>query len=195
MVRPFPIEARQTRAAVGKRLRAVRQNQQLTIEDVAEAAGLSKGFISRVERDITSPSVATLIAVCDVLSLPVGALFEAEETFLVRHGTGPRINLGGTGATEHLLTPRSEPRLQLVHSIYEPGADGGEELYTVHSEVEVLHVLKGAVTLRFASQQWILGGGDTMTFGGQEPHSWTADDVVGAEVMWVLSPAAWSGTS
>lgn len=194
-MRPFPVEPSNKRAAIGERLRAVRQTQQLTIDQVASAAGLSKGFISRVERDMTSPSVASLVALCEVLSLPIGALFESSEAHLVKSGTGPHINLGGTGAEEWLLTPRGENRLQLVHSRYQPGGDGGKELYTVNSDIEVLHVLDGAVTLRFSSRDWRLAKGDSMTFDGREPHSWLADDQLGAEVLWILAPAAWSGTT
>lgn len=194
-MRPLPVEPSNERAAIGKRLRAVRQTQQLTLDQVAAATGLSKGFISRVERDMTSISVGSLVAFCEVLSLPIGSLFESSKAHLVKSGTGPHINLGGTGAEERLLTPRNENRLQLVHSSYEPGGDGGKELYTVNSDIEVLHVLKGAVTLRFSDRDWELVRGDSMTFNGKEPHSWRADEKVGAEVLWVLAPAAWSGTT
>ena len=46
--------------------------------------GLTKGFLSRVERDMTSPSVASLITLCDVLSISVGSLFEAPDVQVVR---------------------------------------------------------------------------------------------------------------
>ena len=194
-MRPLPVEPSNKVAAIGQRLRAARQAQQLTIEQVAEATGLSKGFISRVERDMTSISVASLVAFCEVLSLPVGALFESSGARLIKKGAGPHINLGGTGAEERLLTPRSENRVQLVHSVCEPGADGGAELYTVNSDIEVLHVLGGSVTLRFSDRDWQLTEGDSMTFNGREPHSWIADAATGAEMLWILAPAAWSGTT
>ncbi len=195
-MRAIPVEPSNTKAAIGQRLRAVRQAQQLTIEQVAEATGLSKGFISRVERDVVSISVASLVAVCEVLSLPIGTLFEvSDDAHLVRRNTGPHINLGGVNAEEWLLTPRAESRLQLVHSRYEPGGHGGEELYTVNSDVEVLYVLTGAIMLRFSDRSWELGQGDAITFSGREPHSWSVVGDEGAEVLWFLAPAAWSGTS
>ncbi len=195
IMRSVPVEPSSERAAIGKRLRAARLAQRITLEEVSGATGLSKGFISRVERDLTSLSVASLVSYCEVLSLPIGSLFESSDAHLVRAGTGPHINLGGTGADERLLTPRDEGRLQLVRSIYEPGGDGGAELYTVNAEIETVHILSGSITVRFADRQVELEAGDALTFSAKEPHSWHAHDTTGAEVLWVLAPAAWSGTS
>lgn len=194
-MRSVPVEPSNERAAIGKRLRAARLAQRITLEEVSIATGLSKGFISRVERDLTSLSVASLVSYCEVLSLPIGSLFESSEALLVKAGTGPHINLGGTGADERLLSPRSEGRVQLVRSVYEPGGDGGGELYTLNAEIEILHVLSGGITIRFADREVALSAGDALTFSAREPHSWHADEQAGAEVIWVIAPSAWSGTS
>lgn len=191
-VRPVPIEPGGRRAAIGPRLRAARQAQHLTISEVAEITGLTKGFLSRVERGKTSPSVTTLVALCDVLSIPVGSLFEVPDVQVVRHGSGPRLNLGGVGTEERLLSPRHDARMQVVRSRIDRGGHGGEELYSLAAEVDVLHVLSGEVLVRFAEQEWRLGPGDTATFNGREPHSWSVLSEDGAEVIWVLIPALWS---
>ncbi|MDI6023254.1 cupin domain-containing protein [Leucobacter sp. UT-8R-CII-1-4] len=194
-MRSIPVEPSNERAAIGKRLRAARLAQRITLEEASEATGLSKGFISRVERDLTSISVASLVSYCEVLSLPIGSLFESTETHLVRAGSGPHINLGGTGADERLLSPRTESRVQMVRSVYRPGGDGGPELYTLNSEIEIVHILTGSIALRFSDREVELEAGDTLTFNANEPHSWHAHEVTGAEVLWVIAPSAWSGTS
>ncbi|WP_448002284.1 helix-turn-helix domain-containing protein [Agromyces bauzanensis] len=191
-MRPMPLEPNNRRVAIGSRLRAARQAQQLTIEEVSRITGLTKGFLSRVERDITSPSVASLVTLCDVLSISVGSLFEAPDVQFVPDGAGPRVNLGGVDTEERLLTPRGEARVQVIRSVIEPGGHGGEELYAVAADVDVLHVLSGSILVRFSDQEWTLGAGDTLTFDGHEPHSWRVADDRGAEVVWVLVPALWS---
>lgn len=180
---------------VGAKLRATRRAQGLTIDQLAEAAGLTKGFLSRVERDETSPSVATLVTICEVLSLPVGALFDSPEQKVIPLADAPLINMGGTGAVEHLLTPRSESRVQILRSVLEPGSTGRGDLYTINCEVEVLHVLRGSVSLRTAAATVDLTAGDTLTFPGTQPHTWTNPTRVDAEILWVIVPAAWSGSS
>ena len=74
-----PVEERPA-VLIGAKLRAARKLRSLTLDQVALAAGLTKGFVSRLERDDVSPSVASLVAVCDVLGLRVGELFERWNT-------------------------------------------------------------------------------------------------------------------
>jgi len=195
MQRPVPPSPSGSPVAIGARLRNARTAQGLTLAQVAEAAGLTKGFLSRLERDETSPSVATLVQLCQVLSISVGTLFAEPEIQVVPLAAAPRINLGGTGVAEHLVSARSESRVQVIRSAMQPGASGGAELYTISSDVEVLHVLSGAVSVRFVDREVPLAAGDSMTFPGREPHNWHADDEVGAEVVWVIVPASWSGSS
>ncbi|HET8560922.1 MAG TPA: helix-turn-helix domain-containing protein [Marmoricola sp.] len=180
---------------LGARLRASRTAQGLTLGQLAAATGLSKGFISRVERDETSPSVTSLATLCQVLSLPVGSLFVSPDHEVITLQHAPLINMGGVGALERLITPRHESGVQLLRSQLDGYADGGKELYTINCEVESVHVLSGRLTLRFTSQEATLEQGDTLTFAGREPHSWHNPSTQPAEVLWVLVPAAWSGSA
>lgn len=194
-VRSLPIEPTNFRAAIGARLRAARQAQRLTMEQVATVTGLSKGFISRVERDLTSPSVTTLVKLCEVLNIEIGDVFVSSDVEYVAGEDAPRINLGGRGVVERLLTPRRESRLQAIRSSITATGSGGDELYTVNSAVDFVHVISGSVTLEFSDRSWSLQAGDSLTFDGREPHNWHADGDAGAALLWVLAPAAWNGTS
>ncbi|MFC7766002.1 cupin domain-containing protein [Leucobacter soli] len=102
--------------------------------------------------------------------------------------------MGGIGADERLVTPRSESRFQLLRSSLEPGASGGDALYTVNSAVESVHVVSGVLEVTLHDRRVSLEPDDTLTFPGQTPHTWRAGDT-GAEVVWVLVPAAWSGSA
>ena len=184
-----------TPLAIGVTLRSTRLVQSLTIADVATAIGLSTGFISRVERDETSPSVATLVTLCQVLSLPVGTLFEDPENEKIALSDAPRINTGGSNAVERLLTPRSESRVQVLRSFLEPGASGGDELYAINCDVETVHVPSGALRVRLVGGTVELATGDTVTLAGREPHSWENSASTDTEIIWTIVPAAWSGSS
>lgn len=193
-MRPLHPTPSEDRVRVGARLRASRQAQRLTIEQLASATNLTKGFISRVERDETSPSVATLVTICQVLSLPIGSLFEGAETEVVKLADAPLINMGGRGAVERMITPRGQSHVQVLRSTLQPGANGGDELYTINCDVEVVHVITGEVDVRFSDKTVSLSGGDTLTFSGHELHSWRNTGSSIAEILWTLVPAAWSGT-
>ena len=193
-MRPVHPTAATDPVLIGAKLRASRTAQRLTIEQLAVATGLTKGFISRVERDDTMPSVPTLVQLCQALSLPIGSLFAEPEVQLIELDSAPHINMGGRGANERLVTPRSEQRFQMLRTSLEPSASGGTELYTVNCEVESLHVISGRVDLVFADRGVSLKDGDTLTFPGHLPHTWETHEQ-GAELIWVLAPAAWSGSN
>ena len=189
-MKALPVEPSNVPLAIGSRIRAARQSQRLTIEQVAEATGLTKGFLSRVERDLTSPSVASLVTLCQVLSVSIGDLFAAPETHLTRRDDGPKISLGGEGIVERLLTARSERRLQIIRAVIEPRGRGESELYAVDCDVDVLHVTKGRIQLILSNEKYDLEEGDTLSFPGREPHTWVNPSDETVEVLWILVPAA-----
>lgn len=194
-MRPLPVSPTHE-VRIGSKLRAARKLHGYTLDQLAAASGLTKGFLSRIERDETSPSVASLITLCEVMSIEVGSLFATPDVALVRRGEAPAINLGGRLVEEHLMTPRGQSKLQLVHSSIEPGGTGGSDLYTINCEVEVLYVVKGTVELILIDRRHRLTAGDALTFNGGEPHSWVnASTTRSAEVIWVLVPAPWSGSA
>lgn len=179
---------------LGARLKAARTGNGLTISQLATAAGLSTGFISRVERDETLPSVPTLVALCDALALPVGALFETPYTNLVRAGEGHRvISLSDGGAEERLVSPKAETSVEVLRSSMPPHTSASEELYSVDADVQIAHVFSGALTILFSGSSVTLFAGDTLTFAAREPHSWRNDTDDPCEVVWIISPAPWSG--
>lgn len=104
-------ERREPRMApIGAKIGAARTAQGLSLSQIADSTGLSKGFLSRVERDDTSPSVATLVRLCHVLSVPVGALFAEPDVHHASWEDPPHINLGGVDADETAPTTRRVTR-------------------------------------------------------------------------------------
>src|SRR3990170_1987245 len=101
---------------IGEQLKAARMARRKTLAEVADSAGLTKGFLSKIERDQASASVASLMRICETLGLSVGELFNAPPGNVVRRAAYPPINFGGTGMTEYLLTPSGERRLQAILS-------------------------------------------------------------------------------
>lgn len=189
-MKALPVEPSNAPVAIGSRIRSARQAQRMTIEQVADSTGLTKGFLSRVERDLTSPSVASLVTLCQVLSISIGDLFTVPETHLTRLGDAPRISLGGEGINERLVTARSEQRLQMIRAVIEPFGKGESDLYSVDCEVETLHIIAGRFELIFSNARYELDAGDTITFPGREPHTWVNPSDEEAVVLWTLVPAA-----
>jgi transcriptional regulator with XRE-family HTH domain len=174
---------------IGAKLRNARQLRGLTLDRVAQSAGLTKGFVSRLERDDVSPSVASLVAVCEVLGLRVGDLFDPPRTSVIRSGEGRLINFGGKGAVERLVTPGTQSALEVIHSVVEPGGNGGEELYALACEAECAYVLSGTLEVVLEHDVETLTAGDALTFPGNAPHTWRNPGPRPSEVLWILAPA------
>ena len=187
---------------IGSRLKAARQSKRLTLEYLAESCGVTKGYLSKLERDHVNASVATLIKVCAVLEIPVGSLFEnASAGEVVRADARPQISFGGERMSEFLLTPSNERRIQVLMSEIEPGGGSGREYYSLPVDVNFVHVLEGGLRVSFEggrtdqgsesvdAEDVVLQVGDSFTFAPRHNHSFSAEGAVRAKVLWVLNPA------
>lgn len=157
--------------AIGALLRSRRQSLGLTLEFVAEAAEITKGFLSDVERDKASPSVASLLRLCDVLNTPIGSLFSSVGSAVVRKDERVPIKFGGTDIQDYLLTPTSAAKGQAIFSDIAPGGTGGDALYTLRCEEEFIYVLSGSITLLIEGEEIVLQAQDAMTFDPRRPHT------------------------
>jgi len=177
---------------IGRRLRRARLSAHLTLEDVARSTGLTKGFISQLERDMTSASVASLVKVCEALRMSVGALFEPASTLLTRSHEAPLINFGGTGLLEVLLTPRGCSDLQIIRSVIDPGGGSGDEPYGLDAKSEAAYVVEGELVVSLDGEEYHLAEGDTLTFSAQVPHAWrNPSERRRAVALWILAPSPW----
>jgi transcriptional regulator with XRE-family HTH domain len=176
---------------LGARLRHAREQRQLSLGDVAGRTGLSRGFLSRVERDMTSPSVASLISLCEAISLPMERLFAAPRVTVVRAADRPKAaTLPGAAVVDTLITPAHESHVTVLETIAAPGGSGGTELYTLPSECEVCYVLQGAIELDIDGEVFALRRGDAVTFGATVPHTWRNTSATSeARIVWVIAPA------
>jgi transcriptional regulator with XRE-family HTH domain len=175
---------------IGPRLRSARVERRLTVEQVAAAAGLSKGFISRLERADASVSLAALIRICDVLGMQIGSLFDDVHEGLLHESEAPALDYGGAHMEHRLLTPRHMRRFQVVKSVIEPQGGAGEERYTWPGEAEFVHVIKGKLELEIEGDCYLMTAGDSISFSPQAPHTyWNPSQRVRTVALWVVAPA------
>src|ERR1700731_5032072 len=77
---------------IGAQLKAARLAARMSMAEVAEQSGLTKGFVSKLERDLANVSVASLLRLCDALGISVGALVSEAKGEVVRHEESPAGN-------------------------------------------------------------------------------------------------------
>jgi|AntAceMinimDraft_1070359.scaffolds.fasta_scaffold46555_2 transcriptional regulator with XRE-family HTH domain len=188
MTRP---DSDKNRAHLGSRLRTLRVARALSLTNLSRASGLTKGYLSKVEREIASPSTSALVLICDKLEISLGTLFSTTTHHnVIRANERIPISLGGEGVSEALLTPPGERRVQVLHTVIEAGGGSGPEQYSLPSDVEFALVVSGAISLNVEGVVHHLGEGDSITFSSQTPHSFRNEHPTReATILWVFSPA------
>lgn len=177
-------------ALIGRRLRAIRQERGLSLAQVADAAGLTRGFLSQLELGDTTASVSSLVRISAALGIELTSLFERPPSTLVRRAERQPSMLGGEGVVDYLLTPASEKRAQLIETHLDPGGYADTELWTRAGELVICHVLSGTLELRLEQERVVLGTGDSMTFDPRVPHTWrNPSKRYRTRVLWVDVPA------
>jgi transcriptional regulator with XRE-family HTH domain len=175
---------------IGAQLRAARLAARKSMAEVAEQSGLTKGFVSKLERDLANVSVASLIRICEALDVSVGSLFQASKGQVVRRDAYPPIDFGGGNVREYLLTPSGEKRVQAILSDIEPGGGSGAEPYCLPADVEFVFVLAGQLQITVAGEHVTLEAGDAFTFPASTEHTFRVAQRAGrTRVLWVFSPA------
>lgn len=180
---------------LGVRLRARRRELQLTLQTVADRAGLSVGFISQIERGITQPSLASLASVAQVLDLPMAHFLSqpgGEQRFTVA-GERPVYRISeGASQFERLS---SEFAGNTLHSlvIHEPP---GHRIAPIrHAGEEMVFVLDGEITVEVEGEQRVLRRGDSVHHPSDQVHSsWNHTDTE-ATLLWVGTFDVFGGPS
>lgn len=159
---------------VGRKIRELRGQQNLSLRALAEGCGLSINAISRIERGENSPTVSTLHRLATALDVPITAFFmeEAEQviTFVQREA---RLRYQADGLVmESLGSGLSDQRLEPFHITIEPG-NSSLDAPISHPGEEFIHCLKGKLDYWVNDQVYHLKAGDSLLFKATQPHCWS----------------------
>lgn len=177
---------------IGTLLRSHRKQQKLTLKEVAERASISEGFLSQVENEVNSPSVNTLIRICNALNIEAGELLtqvsQKKRIVIVRRSAWEDLDLSHTGfATQRFFPPEDRKVIDSAVLVMEPGKSIPVRKNMKNSQ-EVVCVLKGEVELNLGDETHVLGAGDSA-------HFWTnPDNQKITNKNSVISYVLWVGT-
>lgn len=162
--------------AIGLQIRRLRREHDLSIADLANAAGISLGMLSKIENGQISPSLTTLQAVASTLSVPISSLFasfdERQDCSYVPAGQGVSIERRGTKVGHNYQLLGHVLRGDVVVEPYLITLREGAVPHTSfrHDGVELLYMLEGEVIYRHGSETYHLRPGDTLLFDSAALH-------------------------
>lgn len=168
---------------LGTLLRARRKELGLTMQAVADAAGLSTGFISQIERGLTAPSLASLAGISEILETPMSTFLsqpEAEDTS--RQASRVSYSVPGADVSyERVSTtfPGSQLHSVIVH---EPPGHRSEPIS--HKGEEIFFILAGEITVEIEGKRTVMTVGDTIHFDSTRVHSTWNHGTETASFLW-----------
>jgi transcriptional regulator with XRE-family HTH domain len=162
---------------LGNAIRELRQRHGLTIAEVADRAGISRGMLSKIENAQTATSLDSLHRLAQALGVSLSTLFRNYDVpegsaQLVKSGEGMEVVRRGTkrGHTYHLLAHEQGPT-----KLFEPfliTIDSPDATFPVfeHPGTEFLYMLEGRMEYRHGQHTYLLTPGDALSFRGEVPH-------------------------
>ena len=160
---------------IGPRIREERKNLGMTLRDLADQAGLSVGYLSKVETAPKAPPVSTLLRLSKVLNVSMGALFgeteDAGSITIVRRKerTGATRGASQYGYTYETLAPSFFNRQMEPYVLTVP-ATNEDVPYFYHEGQELMFCLKGKLMLDFGGREYFLDEGDCVYMDSAVPH-------------------------
>lgn len=168
----------------GGRIRALRRREGQTLQALADAAGISIGFLSQVERDKATPSLGTLASIAAALGVDVDwfVVTPRPSDAVTRAGDRIRFSIADSSlAYERIDTNLTGGSLSSLIIHIPPGYYSE---VTSHTGEEMVFVLDGHIRQSLGAAEFLLGPGDSMHFMGDTPHCYANAGTTPARLLW-----------
>jgi len=174
---------------IGTKLKELRVGKSLTQEELADRAELSKGFISQLERDLTSPSITTLVDILQCLGTDLKEFFSDEsDDQVVFHDEDyfEKIDIEQKNKIEWIIPNAQKNMMEPIRVTLEPGGTTYPDV--PHEGEEFGYVLKGSIKIHIGSKVYKAKKGESFYFIPNSSHYISTHDNAGAVFIWVAAP-------
>lgn len=177
------------RMNIGEKIKELRIQKSLTQEELADRAELSKGFISQVERDLTSPSIATLVDILQCLGTNLEEFFSgtsSEQVVFKKGDYFEKVDGELKNKIEWIIPNAQKNQMEPILLTLE--TDGSTYPDNPHEGEEFGYVLNGTVILYLGNKQYKIKKGESFYFKPDRQHYIAATGKTGAALLWVTTP-------
>jgi transcriptional regulator with XRE-family HTH domain len=178
---------------IGKKLKATRLRNDMTIQELAVSSNVSSNMISRIERGLTTPSVEIIVRLANSFGMSINYFVEeAEKGSTIVHtkkGQGePIFFFEDKHQIISLTQGLRDPNFTVFFDTIEPNCGSGDG-GMVHSGEEFALVVEGTLEFIVDDERFVLEEGDSIVFKASLPHRWRNLHQGKTNVLWVVSPA------
>lgn len=174
---------------IGAKIKELRVAKALTQEELADRAELSKGFISQIERDLTSPSIATLVDILQCLGTNLNEFFcETDQEQIVFHDEDyfEKVDCELSNKVEWIIPNAQKNIMEPIRVSLTPGGSTYPDL--PHEGEEFGYVIQGSITLHIGKQIFKAKKGESFYFVPSKRHYIENAGTKNALFIWVSSP-------
>lgn len=175
---------------IGRKIRDLRLQNQLTQEELANRLELTKGYISQLENNLASPSIQTLFSLLEVLGTDVHEFFGKSEV-----DVSPVFNKDDFyEKTDETLRNKitwivpSALRYEMEPIIMEIAPGGQSQMDDAHRGEEFGYILEGQLTLVLNKKRYVLNKGETFYYRADQEHYLINNGIGLAKVLWISTP-------
>lgn len=170
--------------AFGGRIRDLRRKAGLTLQALADQAGISVGFLSQVERDKATPSLGTLASLAAALGVDVDVFIATPKPAdsVTRAGERPRFAIADSSLGYERLTTTLPGGTLSALIVHIPQGYASETV--AHVGEELIVVLDGTIRQTLAGADFVLRPGDSLHFMGDTPHAFANIGEGPARLLW-----------
>ena len=178
-----------TRIEIGSKIRELRNQKGLTQEELADRCELSKGFISQLENDLTSPSIATLVDILQCLGTSLKDFFndtEDEQIVFRNEDFFEKIDAELNNKIEWIIPNAQKNMMEPIRVTLEP--NGSTYPDQPHEGEEFGYVLSGTVTIIIGNRCIKAKKGEAFYYTPNSEHYIKACGKTGAAFLWISTP-------
>ncbi|MCR5369794.1 MAG: cupin domain-containing protein [Clostridium sp.] len=186
------------KASIGARVKALRTSKKLTLKQLSELSGLSIGFLSQLERGLSSIAIDSLAKLADILDVSLSAFFDTEQHTDISpvcrnyalHGSqvAPQIiqYLPNGQASGFICLPR------LFDLMPNDEADLRDLAMNQHEGEEYIYVIEGILTVYLNGSKYSLNPGDSVQIHSDHPHAWVNETNRVVRILVINAPNPFS---
>ncbi len=172
---------------IGQRIKQLRTKNHLTLEELASRCELTKGFLSQLERDLTSPSISTLNDIVEALGMTLAKFFQEEVEEKIVFTDEDYFVDEKEDSSIHWIVPNAQKNeMEPIVLELKPGGKSNE--ISPHEGEEFGYVLAGRVTLVDGDKEFVVKKGQTFYIKGTNEHYLYNHFSQVAKVLWICTP-------
>jgi len=176
-------------SSIGPKVKKLRQEQRLSLQQLAVKAEVSAAAIHKIERNDMVPTITTLLKIATALDRAVTYFVEDEgyhePVAFTPAEDRPEVFTPHEGLTlKGVSGPYAPFRSAAAVATVAPGANSGSRLL-VHAGEELVFTLEGRLVFEIAGVRHELEAGDALHFMGDQPHHWANEEKEPARALWI----------